>query len=635
MSHNPSNSNRPEPTRRARCATNQDSDAAARAAQGLASQPESKSPDMSRESILGRHLWRLLPFAKPYSRRIGLGLAANAMARLFDLLPLVLVGRVVDLITPDPGGLAPAAADPRMFWVYGLAVLGGFLGLALFQSASDYALDSMAQMVRHDIRATLYEHIQRLDVAFFEERQTGDIMSVVSSDVDTLERFFSDVSTSVVRLVITFTGTYAVLFWLDWRLALLLLVPLPFAVLAVRFFATRVQPRYRQARRAVAAISSIIENNLQGMGVIQAYTAEKTQAERVLAQSAEYRDAAVLASAERARFIPLIYAIAGLSFGALIGLGGWLTLAGHGPSVGDYTSFILLAMRLVLPLFVFGMLINQIQRSEAAAQRILELLDTEPAIRDRPGAQALAERPARIEFKDVRFDYKGREQIINGVNLSLTTGRLVGVVGPTGAGKSTLVKLLLRYYEPDSGRILVDGRDLSGLTLESFRRHVGYVSQEPFLFYGPVDENIRLGSPEASDEDVRSAAEIAGADEFIRHLPQGYATMIGERGLKLSGGQRQRISLARAILRDPAILLLDEATASVDTRTEEVIQRNMENLRQGRMILAVAHRLSTVRNADEILVLVDGLVVERGTHEELVGKGGVYAGLWGVQSGER
>nr|WP_237707664.1 ABC transporter ATP-binding protein [Desulfocurvibacter africanus] len=586
------------------------------------------------EAALGRHLWRLVPFARPYTKRILTGLATNAMARLFDLLPLVLVGQVVDLITPGANGLALAATEPHLFWVYGLAVLGGFLGLALCQSASDYALDSMAQMVRHDIRGRLYEHIQRLDVAFFEERQTGDIMSVVSSDVDTLENFFADVSTSIVRLVITFTGTYAVLFWLDWRLALLLLAPLPFAVAAVRFFAKRVQPRYRQARRAVAAINSIIENNLQGIGVIQAYTAEGPQAERVLAQSAEYRDAAIHAAAERARFLPIIYVLAGLSFGTLIALGGWLTFTDQGPSVGDFTSFILLAMRLVLPLFVFGMLINQIQRSEAAAQRIMELLDTEPAIRDRLDAKPLAGRPSCVEFRDVRFDYKGREQIINGVGFALGTGRLIGVVGPTGAGKSTLVKLLLRYYEPDSGQILVDGLPLTGLALESFRRYVGYVSQDPFLFFGPVLDNIRLGSPEASDEDVRRAAEVAGADEFIQGLPQGYQTLVGERGLKLSGGQRQRISLARAILRDPAILLLDEATASVDTRTEEIIQRNMDRLRAGRMILAVAHRLSTVRNADEILVLVDGLVVERGRHEELVRKGGVYAGLWSVQSGE-
>jgi len=583
---------------------------------------------------MGRHLWRLVPFARPYSRRIALGLGANAMARLFDLLPLILVGRVVDIITPGLDGLAPAASDPRLFWLFGLAVLGAFLGLAVSQSASDYALDSMAQMTRHDIRARLYEHIQRLDVAYFEERQTGDIMSVVSSDVDTLEHFFSDVTTSAVRLVVTFTGTYAVLFWLDWRLAVLLLAPLPFAVLAVLFFATGVQPRYRQARLAVASINSIIENNLQGMGVIQAYTAEGSQAERVLAQSAEYRDAAVHAAAERARFLPLIYVIAGVSFATLIGFGGWLTLAGHGPSVGDYTSFVLLAMRLVLPLFVFGMLINQIQRSEAAAQRILELLDTEPAIRDRPDAVPLPDKPRNIEFQDLRFDYKSREKTINGVSLRLDTGRLIGVVGPTGAGKSTLVKLLLRYYEPAAGRILVNGRDLSGLTLESFRRHVGYVSQDPFLFFGPVMDNIRLGSPHATDAAVRQAAEMAGADEFIRRLPQGYATFVGERGLKLSGGQRQRISLARAILRDPAILLLDEATSSVDTRTEEIIQRNMDQLRQGRMILAVAHRLSTIRNADEIIVLVDGLVVERGSHDQLVERDGVYSGLWSVQSGE-
>jgi ATP-binding cassette, subfamily B, bacterial len=583
-------------------------------------------------SSIGHHLWKLLPFAKPYKRRIVAGLVSNGLARFFDLLPLVIVGWVVDAITESIAG--GADADPWRFSLLGTAILLTFLGLALFQSLSNYALESMAQMIRHDIRMTIYEHLQRLDTSYFEERQTGDIMAVVSSDVDNLENFLADASTSIVRLVITFLGTYGFLVWLDWRLALLLFVPLPFAVTAVRFFATKVQPQYRRAREAVGAVSSILENNIQGIAVIQAYTSEESQSRRIRLQSGEYRDAAVAAARERAKFVPLIYAIAGVAFGGLIGLGGWITLAGYGPSLGDFTTFVLMALRLVLPLFVFGMLINQIQRSEASAKRILELLATSPKVRDLPGARPLPGPPSEISFESVRFAYAGREPAINGVDFRLRKGQVLGIVGPTGAGKSTLVKLLLRYHDPDEGRILIDGLPLDRLTIESFRRHVGYVSQEPFLFYGTIAENIGLGSPDAGEDAVREAARIAGADEFIRDLPEGYRTMVGERGMKLSGGQRQRISLARAILRDPPLLLLDEATSAVDTRTEEIIQRNLRRFRSGRMTLAVAHRLSTIRHSDEILVLVDGLVMERGTHDELLAGEGVYAGLWSIQSGE-
>ena len=581
---------------------------------------------------LGNHLWKLLPFALPYKRRIVAGLASNGLARFFDLLPLVIVGRVVDAITVAVAG--GTSVDPVRFSLFGAAILFTFLGLALFQSLSNYALESMAQMVRHDIRMALYEHLQRLDISYFEERQTGDIMAVVSNDVDNLENFLADASTSIVRLTITFLGTYGFLLWLDWRLALLLFVPLPFAVAAVRFFATKVQPQYRKAREAVGAVGSILENNIQGIGVIQAYTSEEIQARRVREQSATYMQAAVSAALERARFVPLIYAIAGVAFAGLIGVGGWLTMAGHGPSLGDFTTFVLMAMRLVLPLFVFGMLINQIQHSEASAKRIIELLSITPRIRTRPGARPLPSPPESIAFEEVHFAYPGREPVLNGIDLRIGTGQVIGVVGPTGAGKSTLVKLLLRYYDPTRGRILVNGLPLGELTLESFRRHVGYVSQEPFLFFGSIAENIRLGSPEATEGQVREAARIAGADEFIRELPQGYGTLVGERGMKLSGGQRQRISLARAVLRDPPLLVLDEATSAVDTRTEEIIQRNLREFRCGRMTLAVAHRLSTIRQSDEILVLVDGLVMERGTHSGLLELDGVYAGLWSVQSGE-
>lgn len=581
---------------------------------------------------LGRALWRLVRFARPHARRILLGLAANAGARFFDLLPMIVVGRVVDTVTAAlRDGQALASGD--FVWA-GTLVLLTFTGLAVFQSVSDYTLDSAAQMIRHDLRVELYTHVQRLDVSYFESRQTGDIMAVLAGDVDNLERFFSDTSTSIVRLFITFTGIYGILFWLDWHLALLLFAPMPIAVWAVRFFATRVSPQYRKARKAVGEINAILENNLQGMPVIQAYSAQDHQTGRIRQRSEEYRDAAVHAALERSRFVPLLYGVAGMGYALLIGVGGWMTFSGIGPSVGDFTTFVLLAMRLILPLFVFGMLINQIQQSEASAQRITEVFDTAPKVRDEAAAVPLHGALERIEVRDVCFAYQDRGKVLCGINLTLERGRVLGVVGPTGAGKSSLAKLMLRYYDPVDGEILANGRPLSSVTLDSWRGRIGYVSQEAYLFHGSVAENIRLGSPAATEEDVRRAARLAGAAEFIEALPQGYETLVGDRGMKLSGGQRQRISLARAILRDPEFLILDEATSSVDTRTEEIIQNNLKELRGDRVTLAIAHRLSTVRQCDEIVVIVDGVIVERGTHAELVGAGGVYAGLWQVQSGE-
>jgi ATP-binding cassette, subfamily B, bacterial len=575
-------------------------------------------------------LYRILPFLKPYKGRIVFGLVTNGFARLFDLLPLLVVAFIVDTINQQGTDFF---ATTQLAW-YGAAIFGTFVGLAFFQSVSDYAWDTLAQKVRHDLRMKLYAHLQSLDVAYFEDRQTGDIMSVLSSDVDNLENFLADATTSIVRLIITFVGTYALLAWLDWHLALLLFAPLPIGILVVRVFVRRIQPEYRRSRKAVGDMNALLENNLQGIPVIQAYTAEEHQKARMLERSAEYRDAAVRAAVIRTRFIPWVYVIAGLSFALLIAVGGWMTFAGWGPSLGDYVAFILFAMRLIMPLFILGFLLNQFQRSEASARRIMELLDAKATIRDEPGAVPLDAPPRQLEFRDVHFAYPRRENVLHGVDFKVRRGQVLGIVGPTGAGKSTIVKLLLRYYDPTAGDVQVDGKPLRNHTLASLRKHIGYVSQDAFLFSGTVAENIRLGSPDATQADVEEAARVAGAAEFIEQLPKAYETLIGERGLKLSGGQRQRISLARAVLRDPAILLLDEATSAVDTRTEELIQRNLHAFRAGRITVAVAHRLSTVRQSDEILVLVDGVVVERGSHNALVRKGGVYADLWRVQSGE-
>lgn len=584
-------------------------------------------------SVLGQNLWRVLGFARPHRPRLVLGLSANAAARFFDLLPLLVVGRVVDTVTTalrEGSSLAPMD-----FLSAGLLVLGTFAGLALFQSVSDYCLDTAAQQIRHDVRVALYAHVQKLDVSYFESRQTGDIMSVLSGDVDNLERFFSDTASSIVRLVITFVGIYGMLFWLDAHLALLLLAPLPLAIWAVRFFSTRVAPQYRRARRAVGEINAVLENNLQGMPVIQAYSAQDHQVGRVRRRSEEYRDAAMRAAWERARFVPLLYGVAGLGYAVLIGLGGWLTFIGVGPSVGEFTTFVLMAMRLILPLFVFGMLINQLQQSEASALRINEILEARPTVHDQDDARPLVGPVARVEAKELSFAYPVRDRVLCGVSFVLRRGEVLGVVGPTGAGKSSLAKIMLRYHDPSAGMLLVNGRPLAEIALDSWRGRIGYVSQDAYLFHGTVAENIRLGSPSATDDAVAEAARLAGVHECIAALPEGYATLVGDRGTKLSGGQRQRISLARALLRDPEVLILDEATSSVDTQTEEIIQNNLRESRRERLTLAIAHRLSTVRQCEEIVVMVDGVLVERGTHGALVAADGVYAGLWRVQSGER
>ena len=587
---------------------------------------------MAAPAIWGSSLWRLVPWVRPYMRRMALGLVANAGARFFDLVPLMVVGRVVDMVAASmQAGRALHGAD---FALAAAVVLVTFGALAVCQSTSDYLLDTVAQKVRHDLRVALYQHVQRLDVAYFETRQIGDIMAVLAGDVDTLERFFADTSTSMVRLVITFAGVYGSLLWLDPYLAVLLMVPLPFAIAAVRFFATKVAPQYRRARQAVGAINAILENNLQGMPVIQAYCAEDAQTARIREHSQEYRDAAIQAAWERARFVPLLYGVAGVGYAVLIGVGGWMTWAGIGPSIGDFTTFVLMAMRLVLPLFVFGALINQIQQAEASARRIMELWETSAQVREHTEASPLSGPVRCVELQDVCFGYPGRGQVLCHIHLRLSRGAVVGVVGHTGAGKSSLAKLLLRYFDPDAGQILVDGRPLQQVALASWRSRIGYVSQEAYLFHGTVAENILLGSPHADEAALCEAARLAGAEEFILRLPQGYATLVGDRGVRLSGGQRQRISLARALLRDPELLILDEATASVDTRTEAIIQENLRHLHPGRMTLVIAHRLSTVRFCDEIVVLVDGIIVERGTHQQLVDMGGVYAGLWQVQSGE-
>jgi len=549
------------------------------------------------------------------------GLILSIMARVCDLLPMAIAGGVINALTAG----TPTAWDMAG---YGTAVAVCFLGLALFQSGSDYCLAAAAQSVRHDIRIRLFSHFLAVDTADLENRPKGELLSIVTNDVDLLNQFFSETIANGVRVIIAFAGTYGYLFWLDSRLALVLVFPLPLAFWAMAVFSKKIQPRYIQARRAVGRFAGVLENSLQGIEVLQAYCAERTELQRLERVSARYRDTALEAARVRRNFIPFIYGIAGISFGLLVGGGGWLTQMPGGPSMGEYTCFVLMGMRLVVPIFTLNFLINQIQQARASARRIHEQLSIRPRLGDRPGAIVLETPPEIIRFRGIRFRYPEGPDLFSDLNLTIQKGDFIGIAGPTGAGKSSLVKLLLRFYGPVKGQITINGQGLENLTAESFRRYLGYVSQHPFLFRGTVLENICLGHPEAGRQKALEAARKAGLADVVNTLPQGLDTHIGDMGNKLSGGQKQRISLARAMLHDPEVLILDEATSAVDPVTENLIQKHILALRKGRIIIAVAHRLSTLRACDQIIVMNQGRMVQQGAHLDLIDQDGVYRNLW-------
>ena len=464
-------------------------------------------------------------------------------------------------------------------------------------------------------------------------RQTGQIMSVLSSDVNQLEDVVADSSTSIIRIIVTFLTAFVILITMSWKLAAVVFGPLVMIVPLVYWFSTRVQRKYRKQRESTGDITAVLENLISGISVVQAYNAQDWESERVNRESAAYRDQAIGASQDRNRFVPMIYVIAGIAFGLLVSVGG--ALAGDGQiTTGELVTFLLISTRMTMPLFIFGILINQLQRGEAAARRVFAVVDLEPQIYDKEDAIELVDDITSVEFKDVHFTYPNTSvPVLSGISFKAEGGDFLGIMGHTGAGKTTILKLLMRYYTVDSGKVLINGISIDDYTLDSVRDKIGFVSQEPFLFYGTVKDNV-IYNQTADDKELQTALELAGAWEFIQELEDSLDTMVGDRGAKLSGGQRARVSLARALLKRPSLLILDEASSALDAETERRIQENLIASGNDRATIAVAHRLSTIRNADEILSMVDGAVVERGTHDDLVAAGGVYASQWTIQTGD-
>ena len=591
-----------------------------------------------RPSALAR-LWR---YGRPYRRRVGWATVHSVLNKLFDLAPPLLIGLAVDVVANDGDALLDRLGmTTQRSQIVGIAVLTFVVWAfeSLFEFLHNLAWRNLAQDLQHDLRIDAYGHVQELEHAWFQERSTGDLMAVLNDDVNQLERFLDIGANEIIQVLTTVVAVGAVFVILDPTVAVLAIAPMPLILYGSFWFQRKLEPRYEAVRGQAGFLNGQLANNLLGISTVKSFTAEARETERIAGESDRYRETNRRAIALSSAFTPLIRMAILVGFTGTMVWGGFeairsVTDDSGSLSVGQYSVLLFLSQRLLWPLTQLGETFDQYQRAMASTNRILDVVDTEPRIVSGPDRLDLAKGQGRVTFEDVTFSYDDAGPALDDVRIDLPAGRTTAIVGPTGSGKSTLVRLLLRFYDPDAGRVTIEGRDVRDLDLGDLRRLTGLVSQDVYLFHGTVRENIAYGRPDASLEDVVAAATVAEVHEFVMGLPRGYDTIVGERGQKLSGGQRQRISIARAVLKDPVILLLDEATSAVDNETEAAIQRSLDRISTDRTTLVIAHRLSTVRNADVIHVLDGGRIVEQGTHDELVGREGPYAALWAVQTGE-
>ncbi|MDX1571475.1 MAG: ABC transporter ATP-binding protein [Xanthomonadales bacterium] len=589
----------------------------------------------TRSQSSGAPLLRLLRYARPWRGRILLASLCSVINKLFDVAPEILIGIAIDVVVRGQDSFVATLGftDPRhQIFLLGGLTLVVWIGESLFEYFYLVLWRNLAQSIQHALRLDAYRHVQALDMAYFEDRSTGNLVAILNDDVNQLERFLDGGANALIQVATTLVAVGSVFFVISAKIATLAFLPIPVIVWGAFFFQRRAQPLYAQVRARVGDLSSRLANNIAGIATIKSFTTEEVEARRLETESLEYLEANRRAIAVSSAFIPVIRMAILAGFVLTFVVGGLMTLEGS-LNVGAYGVLVFLTQRLLWPLTGLAETIDLYERAMASTRRILDLIETPVRIRDGAGGQPLSELQGEIRFEAVSFAYETGEPVLKNIDLEVPAGHTVALVGSTGSGKTTLMKLLLRFYQPSDGRILIDGHRLDALTLRDLRAQIGLVSQDTFLFHGTVRENIAYGRQDATDDEIIAAARAAEAMEFIERLPQGLDTVIGERGQKLSGGQRQRLSIARAVLKDPRILVLDEATSAVDNETEAAIQRSMARISQGRTTLVVAHRLSTIVDADRIIVLEHGRIVEAGNHAELIKLGGVYAGLWKVQTG--
>ena len=575
---------------------------------------------------------------KSHRKTIRLASLCSITNKIWDLAPPLLIGLAVDVVVLKEGSFLAGLGytDPwnqlillsiLTFLIWGME--------SLFEYFYGVLWRNLAQTVQHELRIDTFNHVQKQGMGWFDERQKGDILAVLNDDINQLERFLDKGANDLLQVSTTVVVVGAVFIMISWEVALLAILPIPVVIWGSFRYQRSLEPRYADVRNAAGTMNALLENDLSGMSTIQSFTAEEIEIARVRAVSEGYREANRKAIKLSAAFTPLIRMAILCGFTATLLLGGWLTLEGE-LAVGAYSVLVFMTQRLLWPLTHLGETFDLYQRAMASSTRVLDVLTSEIEIKEGDFA------PVRdiiqhsdIIFDDVTFAYSNRDNTFENLSLTLKAGKTTGIVGSTGAGKTTLTRLMLRFAQPSSGHIIWSGKDIGEWSLKHLRSSIALVEQHITLFPTSILENIRYGRPTATNDDVYTAADAAEVTEFITTLPDGWDTMIGEGGYRLSGGQRQRLAIARAVLKDAPMLILDEATSAVDNETEASLQRSIEYVSAGRTTVIIAHRLSTIRNCDIIMVMDDGKIVEQGNHEKLVEIGGIYSKLWRVQTGQK
>ena len=581
---------------------------------------------------------RLLSHMKDHRKTIRLASLCSVTNKIWDLAPPLLIGLAVDVVVlRENSYLAGLGYSDPWTQLILLSVLTFVIwGLeSLFEYFYGVLWRNLAQTVQHELRLDTFNHVQKQGMGWFDERQKGDILAILNDDINQLERFLDKGANDLLQVSTTVLVVGAVFLFISWEVAMLAIIPIPLIVWGSFKYQRSLEPKYADVRNAAGKMNALLENDLSGMSTIQSFTAEEIEVARVKKLSDDYREANRKAIRLSAAFTPLIRMAILCGFTATLLLGGWFTLEGE-LAVGAYSVLVFMTQRLLWPLTRLGETFDLYQRAMASSTRVLDVLTSEIEISQGeyvPDREIIEN--SDITFEGVSFAYSGRDNTFTDLSLTLNAGKTTGVVGSTGAGKTTLTRLLLRFAQPNSGKIIWAEQEIADWSLKQLRSSIALVEQHITLFPTSILENIRYGNPNATDEQVMDAAKVAEVTEFVNTLPGQWGTMVGEGGYRLSGGQRQRLAIARAVLKDAPLLILDEATSAVDNETEASLQRSIDYVSKDRTTLIIAHRLSTIRNCDTILVMDNGMIVEQGEHDDLVALDGIYSRLWKVQTGQK
>jgi len=568
---------------------------------------------------------RLFGYYKPYLLYFFIAFVSLTTLTVLGLMRPKLIRILIDDVIYDSKlNLLP--------WILA-ALIGIAVGRGVFRFLQGYLSEKIAMNSIADIRKSLFSHLVKLPYSYYDKSRTGELMSRISSDVHSLKHLLRDTLLELYDAIFTFTFVLIVLLRINWQLTLLALATLPFLFLTTVKFAYKIRPAYKKIRKQMATMTTTIQENVTGVRVVKAFNTQEHEMDKFDSDNQSYYEKMMGAVKIRATYMPFMHLLGGISSLAVVWFGGYQTIMGN-ISVGELAEFYAYIFSLIWPIRRMAFLVNFFERSKAAGDRIFEILDTEIDLEDSKNPISVNKIKGNIEFKDVTFSY-GEEDVLKNINMEIHAGSSIGIIGETGSGKTSIINLVSRFYDVNDGQVLVDGHDVKDLKLEDLRRDIGIVHQDIFLFSDTIRNNISFGNPGATDQEIIKAAKIAQAHDFIMEMEKGYDTAIGERGIGLSGGQKQRIAIARALVRDPNILILDDATSSVDMETEHQIQQDMEQVMKDRTTLLIAHRIASVKNANFIYVFKEGEIIEKGNHFELLKKDGYYKQIFDVQYKEK